>query len=72
MIVSIALVVSSIKYRRFSDGIAIKNRIINGDSVHNNSTIWFSILFVLCNLFVIILNVKYKIRDIIKIIVHIE
>jgi len=46
------LVVSSIRYRRFREGIAIKNRTINGARVHNSSVVCLSMLLVLCVLVV--------------------
>jgi len=54
LIVRIGHLISSIKYNRCKEGIAIKIRIIGGVVVQINSIIWFSEILILINLFFII------------------
>jgi hypothetical protein len=50
--------ISSIKYSKWRDGIAIKIKIIGGVVVQINSIIWFSEILILIKLFFIIKNIK--------------
>lgn len=49
--------ISSIRYNKCKDGIAIKIKIIGGVVVQINSIIWFSEILILINLLFIINNI---------------
>lgn len=71
MIVKIGHLISSIKYNKCNEGIAIKIKIIGGVAVQINSIIWFSEILILINLLFIINNIIYVIVDIIIMIIKI-
>jgi len=63
--VKIGDLVSSIKYRRWSDGIAIKIKIKGGVIVQMSSIIWFSRILILINLLLIMKIIIYVIKNMI-------
>lgn len=69
--VIIGVFISSIKYNKCREGIAIKIKIIGGMIVQINSINWFSEILMLINLLLIININMYEIKKIIIIIINI-